>query len=164
MRKYGLNACGRRKFIPATDSGHGLAVCENLPDRDFRAAGPGEKRVSGITCLRTAGGRLCLTAVLDLYGRKITGRAFSGTAGAEETAVKALETAAGNRKPRPGPLFHSSRGLQYCPALFRETLDGRRPAAAVRASVFQYIEAYYNRIHSALDCLAPVMVTLKKVA
>ncbi|MDR0637806.1 MAG: integrase core domain-containing protein [Spirochaetaceae bacterium] len=48
----------------------------------------------------------------------------------------------------------------------RETLDGRRPAAAVRASVFQYIEAYYNRIrrHSALDCLAPVMVTLEKVA
>ncbi|MDR0638585.1 MAG: hypothetical protein LBG27_06765 [Spirochaetaceae bacterium] len=61
-------------------------------NRDFHAAGPGEKRVSGITYLRTAGGRPYLTAAFDLYDRKITGRAFGGTTGAEETAAGALET------------------------------------------------------------------------
>ncbi|MDR0639376.1 MAG: IS3 family transposase [Spirochaetaceae bacterium] len=202
-RKYGLNARGRRKFIPAADSGRRLAVCENLLNRDFHAAGPGEKRVAGSACLRAAGGRPYLTAALDLYDRKITGRAFGGTTGAEETAAGALETAVGNRKPRPSPLFHSGRGGTVLPSpvpgnlegrrhqarqsvsrkgncrdnaraerFFRtlqrelEILDGRQPAAAVRASVFQYIGAYRNRIrrHSALDCLGPVMVTLKKVA
>jgi putative transposase len=110
MRSCGLNAQGRRNFIPATDSAHGFTACENLLNRDFYAAGPGEKRVSGITCLRTAGGRLYLTVALDLYDRKITVRAFSGTTGAEETAAGALETAVGNRKPRLDPLFHSGRG------------------------------------------------------
>jgi transposase InsO family protein len=107
------------------DSGRRLAVCENLLSRDFHAAGTGEKRVSGSAYPRTAGGRPYLTAALDLYDRKITGRAFGGTTGAEETAAGTLETAIGNRKPRPGPLFHSGRGVQYCQALFRETLKGR---------------------------------------
>jgi transposase InsO family protein len=46
-----------------------------------------------------------------------------------------------------------------------ETLDGRQSSAAVRDSVFYYIEAYYNRKrrHSALDYLAPESVALKKV-
>jgi transposase InsO family protein len=57
MRENGLNAKGGRKFIPAADSNRGLPVCENILDRDVRAAGPGEKRVSDITYLRTPGNR-----------------------------------------------------------------------------------------------------------
>jgi transposase InsO family protein len=202
MRKYGLNARGRRKFIPTTNSNHGFKVCENLLNRDFQAAGPGEKWVSDITYLRTAAGWLYLTVVLDLYDRKIVGWAFSGTMEAGATVVKAWEMACGNRQPQPDVLFHSDRGVQYCSTVFRETLkrqcpqvrqsmsrkgncwdnacaesffktlkreletlDGRQSATAVSASVFYYIEAYYNRIrrHSALDYVAPMNVALEKV-
>jgi transposase InsO family protein len=201
--KYGLNARRRRKFIPTTNSNHGLKICENLLNRDFKAVEPGEKWVSDITYLRTTGGWLYLTVVLDLYDRKIIGWAFSGTMEAEVTTVKAFEMAFENRKPRSDLLFHSDRGVQYCSTLFRktltrhcpqvrqsmsrkgncwdnacaesffktlkqelETLDGRQSATVVRTSVFQYLEAYYNRKrrHSALDYATPMNVALKKVA
>jgi transposase InsO family protein len=133
LGKYGLNARMRRKFIPTTNSNHGLAVCENLLNRDFRAVGPGEKWVSDITYLRTSGGWLYLTVILDLYDRKIIGWAFSGTMEAEATAGSALEMACGNRKPRSDLLFHSDRGVQYCSTIFRETL--KRLCPAVRQSM-----------------------------
>jgi hypothetical protein len=58
MRENGLNARRRRKFIPTTNSNHGLPVCENLLNREFHVEGGGEKWVSSyqryaITYLRT---------------------------------------------------------------------------------------------------------------
>jgi transposase InsO family protein len=37
MRENGLNARRRGKFIPTTNSNHGLPVCENLLNREFHA-------------------------------------------------------------------------------------------------------------------------------
>jgi transposase InsO family protein len=47
-----------------------------------------------------------------------------------------------------------------------ETLDGKHTMGEVRVSVFEYIEAYYNRIrrHSALDNTAPDGVVVRKAA
>jgi transposase InsO family protein len=78
MRENGLNARRRRKFIPATNWNHGLEVCENLLKGEFQA---GAKRVSDITYLRTPGGWIYLTVVLDLYDRKVIGWAFSSEKG-----------------------------------------------------------------------------------
>ncbi|MDR0629517.1 MAG: IS3 family transposase, partial [Treponema sp.] len=46
MREHGLNARGRRKFIPRTTSNHGFPVGENLLNRRFHAAAGGQKWVS----------------------------------------------------------------------------------------------------------------------
>jgi transposase InsO family protein len=46
MRKNGLNATGRRKFIPTTNSRYGLPVCESILSREFHAEGAGQKWVS----------------------------------------------------------------------------------------------------------------------
>jgi transposase InsO family protein len=43
MREHGLNARRRRKFIPTTNSNHGLEVCENILNREFQAEWGGEK-------------------------------------------------------------------------------------------------------------------------
>jgi transposase InsO family protein len=48
LRKYGLNAGRRRRYIPTTQSNHGLPVCENLLNRDFEAEEGGRKWVSGL--------------------------------------------------------------------------------------------------------------------
>jgi transposase InsO family protein len=40
MRENGLNATRRRKFIPTTNSRHGLPICENILNREFHAEGP----------------------------------------------------------------------------------------------------------------------------
>jgi transposase InsO family protein len=133
LEKHGLNAKRRRKFIPTTNSNHGLAVCENILNRDFHASQAGEKWVSDITYLRTAQGWLYLTIVLDLFDRKVIGWAFSGDMTAEHTTVPAYAMAVMNRRPCSGFIFHSDRGVQYCAASFRAKLNGE--GTSVRQSM-----------------------------
>jgi transposase InsO family protein len=127
-RENGLNARRRRKFIPAANSNHGPAVCENILNREFQAERDGEKWVSDITYLRTLGGWVYLTVVLDLYDRKVIGWAFSTDMEAVHTTIPAMEMAFANRKAREGLLFHSDRGVQYCAKAFRKTLEELCPS------------------------------------
>jgi transposase InsO family protein len=116
MRENGLNARRRRKFIPATTSNHGLAVCDNLLNRRFQAERAGEKRASDI--LRTTGGWVYLTAALDRYDRKVIGRTFSADMETVHTAVPAMEMAFANRKDQEGLIFHSDRGCGIARKVF----------------------------------------------
>jgi transposase InsO family protein len=127
MRENGLHAKRRRKYIPTTESNHGLPVCKNILNRAFHAEGSGEKWVSDITYLRTRGGWVFLTVVLDLYDRKVIGWAFSGDLETVHTTIPAVQMAFTNRKAREGLIFHSDRGVQYCAKTFRETLRERCP-------------------------------------
>jgi transposase InsO family protein len=122
MRENGLNARGRRKFIPTTNSNHGFPVCENLLNRQFHAEGGGQKWVSDITYLRTIGGWVYLTVVLDLFDRKVIGWALSADMETVHTTIPALQMAFSNRTPGEGLIFHSDRGVQYCAKSFRDTL------------------------------------------
>jgi transposase InsO family protein len=128
MRENGLNARRRRKFIPTTNSNHGLPVCENLLDRQFHAEKGGQKWVSDITYLRTCDGWVYLTVVLDLFDRKVIGWALSADMESAHTTIAALKMAFKNRKAQDGLLFHSDRGVQYCAQSFRETLSGCCPS------------------------------------
>jgi len=109
MREMGLKARQRRKRVKTTDSGHKLAVAENILNRDFHAAYPGEKWVSDITYLRTGSGWLYLTVILDLWDRKVIGWSMSEDLTAEPVS-RALAMAVGNRPPREGLIFHSIGG------------------------------------------------------
>jgi transposase InsO family protein len=128
MREKGLNARGRRKFIPTTNSNHGLPVCENILSREFQADRDGEKWVSDITYLRTVAGWVYLTVVLDLYDRKVIGWALSADTETVHTTIPALEMAFANREAREGLLFHSDRGAQYCAKAFRGRLGELCPS------------------------------------
>jgi transposase InsO family protein len=68
-----------------------------------------------------------LTVVLDLYDRKVIGRALSGGLETLHTTIPALKMAFVNRKAREGLIFHSDRGAHYCAKAFRETLRERCP-------------------------------------
>jgi transposase InsO family protein len=127
MRENGLNARQRRKFIPTTNSNHGLPVCENLLDREFHAEGGGEKWASDITYLRTTADWVYLTVVLDLYDRKVIGWALSADMETVHTTIPAVAMAFANRPAQEGLLFHSDRGVQYCARAFREALKARCP-------------------------------------
>jgi transposase InsO family protein len=127
-RENGLNARGRRKFIPTTNSNHGLPVCEDTLSREFHADRGGEKWVSDITCLRTRGGWAYLTVALGLYDRKVIGWAFSADMESAHTTIPALEMAFANRKAQEGLLFHSDRGAQYGAKSFRGRLGELCPS------------------------------------
>jgi transposase InsO family protein len=122
MRENGLNARRRRKFIPTTNSNHGLPVCENLLDRQFHAEKDGQKWVSDITYLRTSDGWVYLTTVIDLFNRNVIGWALSADMETIHTTIPAFEMAFKNCKPQDGLLFHSDRGVQYCAKSFRDIL------------------------------------------
>jgi len=132
MRERGLRARRRRKGVNTTDSRHRLAVTDNVLARNFSALVPGEKWVSDITYLRTKGGWLYLTAILDLYDRKVIGWSMSADLSAEQTC-RALDMAVKNRPPREGLVFHSDRGVQYCSDEFRSLL--KRLCPSVRQSM-----------------------------
>jgi transposase InsO family protein len=128
MKEHELKAKGKKKYITTTDSRHSLPVAENLLNREFRAEGPGEKWVSDITYLRTSGGWLYLTVILDLWDRKVIGWNIADDMLAKNQC-EALKMACDNRPPRKGLLFHSDRGVQYCSELFRKTLMTYCPRA-----------------------------------
>jgi transposase InsO family protein len=122
MRENGLNARCRRRYIPTTNSKHTLPVCENTLNCAFYAGEGGRKWVSDITYLRTSGGWVYLTMVLDLFDRKVIGWAFSDGMETAHTTAAALEMAVNNRAPQKGLIFHSDRGVQYCAQSFRDAL------------------------------------------
>jgi transposase InsO family protein len=99
-----------------------LPVCGNILNREFRAAGPGEKRVQDITYLRAPDGWVYLTSVMDLHDRKVIVRALSGDMTVEHTAIPALAIDCMNRLPKAHLIFHSGGGVQYRAASFREKL------------------------------------------
>jgi putative transposase len=111
MRKYGLICRPRRRFITTTDSDHGFKIYPNLlkglvvKDKD-------EVWVGDITYIRILTGFVFLAVILDLYTRKVIGWAISKAINHELT-LTALRMAIQKRKPAPGIIHHTDRGVQY---------------------------------------------------
>ena len=123
MQKAGLRSIVSKKYrVLTTDSSHAYPVAANHLNRDFNASRPGCKWVSDLTYIRTGEGWLYLTAILDLYDRKVIGWALSHTLEAEASSVAAWQMALRNR-PLSGPLlFHSDRGVKDACGSFRKHL------------------------------------------
>jgi transposase InsO family protein len=122
MRQQGLAAKVKRRYVPrTTDSSHDCPVAPNRLDRDFTAAAPNTRWTGDITYVATDEGWLYLAVVLDLYSRRVVGWSMRSHLRAE-LACEALEMALQSRRPRPGLLHHSDRGVQYASEAYRQLL------------------------------------------
>lgn len=121
MKSRGWRGKSNRKYRVTTNSKHSLGFFENRLDRAFGAEKPNQKWVSDITYILTSEGWLYLGVVLDLFSRKVVGWAMGETLEAS-LAVKALEMARVTRKPAPGLLHHSDRGVQYASKEFQTSV------------------------------------------
>lgn len=121
MKRQGLKARWKRKFVHTTDSRHDLPVAANLLDRRFNPSAPDQAWVADITYVRTERGWLYLAAVLDLYSRKIVGWAMAPNMPAELVCT-ALQMAIALRQPKPGLIVHTDRGSQYASQTHRDLL------------------------------------------
>ena len=188
MREKEIRVEVKRRFVPCTtDANHDLPVAKNILNREFKAEQPNQKWVSDITYVQTGEGWLYLAAVLDIFSRKVIGWSMNEKM---ETALvsNALNMALTRRRPEPGVLHHSDRGVQYASSEYQELLKGNgcecsmsrtgncydnalmesfwstlkrelvyrqkySTRAEARASIFEYIEVFYNRQrrHSALN-------------
>ena len=111
MKKYDLQVRIRRAFVRTTDSNHPHRVFPNLlPGRTVM--GLNEVWTADLTYIRIGNGFVYLAIILDLYSRRVVGWHVSKRIDGE-LAVTALEMAIECRKPKPGCIHHSDRGVQY---------------------------------------------------
>jgi putative transposase len=122
MRADNLLSLRRRPFVPpTTDSRHKFAVAPNLAAR-IEPTGPDQLWVADITYVRLAEGFVYLAVVIDAFSRKAVGFALDDHLEAR-LALAALDMAVLERKPRPGLIHHSDRGVQYACADYGARLE-----------------------------------------
>jgi transposase InsO family protein len=111
MRQFGLQARIKKAFVRTTDSRHSHRCYPNLlPGK--KITGVNQVWVSDLTYIRIENGFVYLAVIMDLYSRKIVGWNVSKRIDGE-LALGALDMAIGQRRPNPGLIHHSDRGVQY---------------------------------------------------
>jgi transposase InsO family protein len=118
--------CGRRPraFRVTTQSSHAYPIAPNRLARRFAPAAYQERDrvwVADITYLWTAEGWLYLAVLLDLASRRVIGWC-ADTRLDHSLTLRPLRHALRVRRPAPGLIHHSDRGVQYAATAYRELL------------------------------------------
>ena len=120
MREHDLNPRKRRRFTRTTDSDHDGPVFPFVA-RGFEVHGPDQLWVADITYVAIATGFVYLSVILDAWSRRVIGFALARDLEARHS-VAALARAIALRRPLPGCVFHTDRGVQYVSAEHRALL------------------------------------------
>jgi putative transposase len=73
MRQQGLRARPRRRRLPKDEGDQIATTASNLLDRQFVAERPNQKWIADFTYIWTAEGWLYVSAVIDLFSRRVVG-------------------------------------------------------------------------------------------
>jgi len=138
-KKLGIRCKQKRKFKATTDSKHALPVAENLLNQQFEATRPNEVWLSDITYIPTEEGWLYLAGHKDLFTREIVGYAM-GSRITKNLVSQSLFKAVAAKRPGPGLIHHSDRGVQYCAHEYRRLMDQFK----MRASMSKKGDCYDN--------------------
>jgi len=111
MREDNLMAVQPQSFIITTDAEHELEVYLNLASR-MKLTGIDQLWVADITYIRLSREFVFLAVILDAFSRKVVGWEWDRTLAAPLPRA-ALEKAIAERKPPPGVVHHSDRGVPY---------------------------------------------------
>lgn len=142
MRTDGLVARGPRPgWVHTTDSAHAYPIPDNLLDQQFAVSQVDRVWVSDITYVPTRLGFLYLAVVIDLASRRVVGWAMRDDLAAA-LALAALRMALAARRPSPGLLHHSDRGVQYACGAYRQLLQ----ANGLRASMSRRGNCWDNAV------------------
>ncbi len=123
MRQESLLCQLRRRFVVTTASRHELPTYPNLTP-DFAPTGPDQLWVADITCVRLPTAFAYLACVLDAWSRRCVGWRLSRWVDTG-LALAALERAIAERRPSPGLIHHSDRGVQYASGDYVVRLEER---------------------------------------
>ena len=122
MRLNALKARPRRRYLPP-DVGErrNSAIAPNVLDRQFHASVPNTKWIADFTYIWTHEGWLYVSAVIDLFSRRVVGWSMSTTMTAPLVA-DALVMAIWRRGKPDALLHHSDQGSQYSSEQFRSLM------------------------------------------
>lgn len=122
MREDNLLCLRSKPFVPyTTNARHEFPIVPNLT-RGLIPTGLDQIWVADITYVRLAGQFIYLAVVLDAYSRKVVGWALADHLEAS-LAVEALDMALAVRRPQPGLIHHSDRGVQYACDAYGQRLE-----------------------------------------
>jgi putative transposase len=120
MREAGLRARAVKLYrrMPGLH-----AFFTSIPNRqlDRLATATDQVWAGDITYVKVAGAWRYLAVVMDRYSRRIIGWSLGRSKDARLT-LAAFNRAVRNRRPRPGVIFHSDRGVEYAAYPFRHRL------------------------------------------
>jgi len=123
MNQHEIRSKVAARFRPrTTDSNPPDPIAPNLLDRDFGAELPDRKWCCDITYIPTHEGTLYLAGVLDLCSKRIVGWSMADHMKAA-LCLDAIDMAVLHRRPGPGLIHHSDRGVQYACDAYRDRLD-----------------------------------------
>jgi putative transposase len=122
MHEDNLIAITNRKYVvPTTDSRHDFEVFLNLAAR-MKVTAVNQLWVADITYIRLLREFVFLAVVLDAYSRMVLGRCLARSLHSE-LAQTALKQAIDLRRPQPGLVHHSDRGVQYASREYTDLLE-----------------------------------------
>jgi putative transposase len=121
MREDNLLSIRRRRFVVTTDSDHGWRVYPNLACRMI-VTDINQLWVADITYVRLQQEFIYLAVILDVYSRRVIGWGLSRRL-ERHVAQQALEMALTQRRPLPGLVHHSDRGVQYASGDYVKRLE-----------------------------------------
>jgi len=112
MREDNLLCLRRRKFVvTTTDSNHQHPVYPNLA-AGMELTAVNQLWVADITYIRLEREFVYLAVILDAFSRRVVGWSLGRTLEAV-LVITALRRALAERRPPPGLVHHSDRGVQY---------------------------------------------------
>jgi putative transposase len=175
MREMGLLCKQPRAYRVTTNSKHKFPRYPNLI-KDIIPTAPNQIWVADITYIHLAHGFVYLSAILDLFSRKVIGYALSDALYAS-FAIDALRMALKERQPLPGCIHHSDQGVQYASEDYINVLkehkilssmsDKGNPYHNANAEsffkTFKYEEVYLNDYQTVDDVVERVPYFLEQV-
>jgi putative transposase len=111
MREDNLLGIEPKAFLTTTQSDHDREVYLNLASR-MKLTAINQLWVADITYIRLRQEFVYLAVVMDVFSRKVVGWALDRTL-TTRLPLLALERAITLRRPAPGLVHHSDRGIQY---------------------------------------------------
>jgi transposase InsO family protein len=120
MREENLDGVGRQSHAFPGKVAKEREIYLNLANR-MKLTGINQVWVADITCVRLKREFVYLAVVLDGFSRRVVGWALGRTLTAR-LPLAALRNALTERRPGPGLVHHSDRGVQYASAAYLRTL------------------------------------------
>jgi transposase InsO family protein len=121
MQAHGIRAKQARRFQVTTDSRHSFTIAPNRLGRAFTAPAPNRVWMGDLTFIPTSQGWAYLAVLLDAFSRRVVGWALD-TQPSADLPLAAWRQAVATRRPGPGLLHHSDRGVQYACTAYQTVL------------------------------------------
>jgi transposase InsO family protein len=141
MRQESLLCQLKRRFVATTDSAHGQRIYPNLLT-GVELTAPDQAWVADITYIRLPAAFVYLACILDACSRRCVGWELARRIDTSLT-LAALERALAARRPRPGLIHHSDRGVQYASRAYVARLEaaGARPSMSAVGNPYDNAKA-----------------------